>query len=90
MITRGCASCSPQQLAKETDCRESIPLRLHEDVEDNAVLIDRSPEVMSDAVDLEEDLVQMPFVAGPSTPSPQAIGILLCRTCRTSAGPFRS
>jgi hypothetical protein len=34
---------------------------LHEYVEDNDVLIYRSPEVVSDAVDLEEDFIQMPF-----------------------------
>src|SRR3954447_21048949 len=61
-------SC-PQQLAKETDRGETIPLRLHEDVEDYAVLIDRSPQVTSNTVDLEEDLIQMPFVPGPGTSS---------------------
>ena len=84
------ASSGPQQLAKEPDRGKTVALRLHENVEDNAVLIDGSPEIMSDAIDLEEDLVQMPFVAGSGTPSPQAIGILLCRTFRTSAGPSRS
>ena len=71
------ASGGPQQLAKEPDRGKAIPLRLHEDVEDNTVLIDGSPEIVSDAVDLEEDFVQMPFVAGSSAPSSQAVGILL-------------
>jgi hypothetical protein len=70
------APCCPQQLAKESDRGKPIPLRLHEYVEDNAVLIYRSPEVVSDAVDLEEDFIQMPFVAGSSTSSPKPIGIL--------------
>ena len=46
-----------QQLAKETNGGKAIPLRLHEDVEDDAVLIDCSPQVVSDAVDLQENLV---------------------------------
>ena len=66
------ASGCPQQPAKEPDGGKSISLRLHENVQDNALLINRSPEVVGDAVDLEEDLVQMPFVAGPGTPSSQA------------------
>ena len=40
-------SCSPRHPAKETYGRESIPPWLHKDVEHNAVLINRSPEVMS-------------------------------------------
>ena len=71
------ASCAPQQLAKEPDRGKPVPPRLHKDIQDDTILIDRSPEVVSDAVDLEEDLVQMPFVTGPGTPSPQAIDILL-------------
>ena len=57
------ASGCPQQPAKEPDGGKPISPRLHENVQDKAVLINRSPEVMRDAVDLEEDLVQMPFVA---------------------------
>lgn len=68
-------SC-PQQLAKEPDRGEPIPFRLYQDVQHNPVLIDCPPEVASDAVDLEEDFVQMPFVAGLGTPSPQTVGIL--------------
>lgn len=73
--TRMTTSRSPQQPAKEMYGRESIPPWLHKDVEHNAVLINGSPEVMSNAVDLEENLIQMPLVAGSSTPSPEAIGI---------------
>jgi hypothetical protein len=69
-------SC-PQKLAKKPNCGETIPLRLNENVQDDAVLIDRSPEIVSDAVDLEEDFVQMPFITGSSTPSSQAVSILL-------------
>jgi hypothetical protein len=34
-----------QQLAKEPDGSEPVPFRLRQDVENNAVLIDRSPEI---------------------------------------------
>jgi hypothetical protein len=46
-----------------------IPLRLDENVEDNAILIDRAPEIVRDAVDLQEHLVEMPFIAGSSSSS---------------------
>ena len=67
----------PQQLAKEPHGRETVALWLHQNIDDNTVLIDGPPEIMRDAIDIEEDLVQMPFVAGSGTPSPQAIGVLL-------------
>lgn len=73
---RFAASC-PQKLAKEADCSETIPLRLNQNIEHNTVLVDGSPEVVSDAVDFQEHLVQMPFVSGPSTPPPETVGILL-------------
>ena len=69
-------SRGPQQLAKESDRGKPIPPRLYKDVKNNAVLIDRSPKVMSDAVDFQEDLVQVPLVTGSSTPSPESGGIL--------------
>src|ERR1700761_3144972 len=64
-----------QQLAEESNGGKSIALWLHENIEDDAVLIDRSPKVVSHSVDLEEDFVQMPFVTGPSTTSPQTGGV---------------
>ena len=70
------SSCSLQQLAKETNRGEAIPFRLDEDVEDDAVLIDGSPEVVNDAVDLEEDLVQMPLITRSGTSSPEAVGVV--------------
>jgi hypothetical protein len=54
--TRFVAS-SPQQLAKEADRGEAIALRLHGNVENNAVLIDGSPQVVSDAINLQENFV---------------------------------
>jgi hypothetical protein len=66
----------PQKPAEESDGSETIPLRLDENIKNDTVLIDGPPEVMSGTVDLEEDLIQMPLVARPGTPSPQAIGEL--------------
>src|SRR6476620_9003590 len=65
----------PSQSATEAHGSKAIPLWLHEHVEDHAILIDGAPEIMRDAVDLEEHLVQMPFVSGTCTPSPEASGI---------------
>jgi hypothetical protein len=48
---------------------------LHQNVQDIAVLIHGSPQVMFLATDREEDLVQMPLVAGPRLPAPQRVGI---------------
>jgi len=62
---------SVQQSAEEPNGSKSIPLRLDENIEDNAILIDCSPKVMSHSIDLEEHFVQMPFVTGSSTTSPQ-------------------
>ena len=64
------APCAPQQLVTEPDGSKAIPFGLDQDVENNPVLIDSSPEIVSDAVDLEEHFIQMPFVAGSSTSSP--------------------
>ena len=62
----GCA----QQLTEEPHRRESVTLWLDENINDYTGLINRPPEVVRNAVDLEEDLVQMPFVAGPRTSFP--------------------
>jgi hypothetical protein len=61
-----------QQPAEETQGSESITLALDQDIDDDSMLIDGSPEIVGNAVDLKENLIQMPFVAGPSTTSSQA------------------
>src|SRR4051794_35250439 len=65
------ASVRPQQPAEELHCCESIAPRLHQNIDYDTILIDRSPEVVGDAVDLEEHFIEMPFVTGPATPLPQ-------------------
>jgi hypothetical protein len=65
-----------QKLAKESHRGKAIPLRLNQNIEDNAVLINSAPEVVSDAIDLEEDFIEMPFITGSGTSSPESVRIL--------------
>jgi len=64
-----------QQLAEEPDGSKSVPSWLDENIENDTVLVDRSPEIVGDSVDLEEDFIQMPFVTGPSATPSQTGGI---------------
>ena len=49
--------------------------RLHEDVEDVAVLVDRPPEILLVAVERHEQLIEMPRVSHPTAPSPERAGV---------------
>ena len=82
------SSCGPQQLAKEPDGGKPVPLWLHKNVQDDPVPIDGSPEVVSDAIYLQKDFVQMPFVSGPGTPSPQAIDVLFAELATPAPDRF--
>lgn len=53
------AACGAQQLAKKVDRRPAIPFGLHENIEHTPVLVDRAPEVVRQAVDLQKHSVQM-------------------------------
>src|SRR5947208_530795 len=81
--------CTPQ-LAEEPDGSKAIALWLHENSKDNTVLIDRSPKVVGDSVDLEEDFIQMPFVTRSERDVSADRRHTVCQTCRTSAGPFHN
>ena len=59
-----------QQFPEEPGGGPSIPSRLDQDVEDVAVLVDRSPQVMLATMQGDEQLIQMPRV--PETPAPLA------------------
>jgi hypothetical protein len=50
---------------KKRPGRGLVPPVLYEDVEDVAVLVDGPPQVLQLTVDLDEDLVKVPLVAGP-------------------------
>ena len=65
-----------QQLAEKTCGSPTVTTRLDEDIEDVAILIDGTPEIVSPSLDGDEDLVQVPDVAQPalSTPEPASVG----------------
>jgi hypothetical protein len=50
------------------------------------VLVDRAPQVVDRAVDADEDLVEIPFVAGLGSTLAQLVGVCLPETWRTTAG----
>ena len=86
-ITRGDAHCFLRSLRKKR-LAALAPGGLHEDVQHVAVLVDGPPQVLPIAVDLQEDLVQVPFVAGSGLAAAQAVRVRV-RTSRTSAGSSR-
>ena len=61
-------STALQQLPEEPHRSKTIPLGLHQNIDDGAVLIDGTPEIMLHSVDLQKHFVEEPFVAqlGPS------------------------
>ena len=61
----------PQQLAEKPHGRKTVALWLHQNIDDDTVLIDSAPKIMPDAINVEEDLIQMPFVSGPRPAFPQ-------------------
>ena len=65
-----------QERAKESRSSVAIPAGLEQDVDDVTVLIHRTPQILTPAVDRHEQLVQMPRVAdGPSvTAEPSRVG----------------
>jgi hypothetical protein len=66
-----------EELAEEFLCRLLVAPPLHEDVENVVVLIYRTPQVMTFAINCQEDLVQMSFIARSRASAMQAIGIIL-------------
>ena len=59
----GPLSLSSQQLEEEASSCTAIPARLHQNVDDIAILIDSSPEILLPASDLHEHLVQIPEIS---------------------------
>ncbi len=49
-------------------------MRLYQDVQDQAVLINCPPQLLPLAIDFQKYLVEMPFVPRPGTAPPQVIG----------------
>ena len=54
-----------QQLPKESSGRPPIAAWLYEDVEDLAVLVHGSPEILPSALDRQKEFVEIPGVAQP-------------------------
>ena len=52
-----------QQLAEKACGSPAVATRLDEDIDDVAILIDGTPEIVSPSLDSDEDLVQVPDVA---------------------------
>src|SRR4051794_14944392 len=53
---------SEQAFEEALGCR-GVPAILDQDIEDNAVLVHRAPEIMELAIDLQEHLMEVPSVA---------------------------
>ncbi len=64
-----------QQQAEESDRGAPIPSRLHQDVQDVAVLIGRSPQVLLPTIQCDEQLIKMPGVSETPAPLPEPAGI---------------
>jgi hypothetical protein len=50
-----------QQFAKEAQSSPTVTLRLNQNVDDHSIFIYGSPQIMLDAIHLDEDFVQVPF-----------------------------
>ncbi len=72
----GLASLTFQQLSEEAFSRTPIAARLDEDVDRVAVLIDRTPEIVSLALDGHEEFVQVSRVAQTTLVTFERTGVL--------------
>ena len=64
-----------QNLAKEAFGGSPVAVACDQDIEDVAILVDRSPKVMTLAADRDDQLVHMPDVTEPALSPPQSAGI---------------
>ena len=62
------------QPCQKTSCSIGIALWLNENIKDVAVRVDRPPKPVFSAVDWDDDLIQVPFVARDRSVAPDAIG----------------
>jgi hypothetical protein len=68
-----------EELAEELLGGLLIPPTLDQNVEDMAVLIDRSPQIMMLTLDCQKDLIQMPLIPRLQPAAAQLIGIRLAK-----------
>ena len=72
-----CRSFQPlQELAGEALGGSRVPTarRWHQDIQDIAILVHRSPGIAALPADIEEDLIHMPGIAQPTLPTAQTAG----------------
>jgi hypothetical protein len=68
-----------EELPKERLRSYCIPLALHQNIEEMAVLVDRTLEVIALTVDRQKDFVQVPLVPSSEVPTPQLIDVCLSK-----------
>jgi hypothetical protein len=68
-----------QQLTEELFRRLFIAPALHQDIQNIAMLVNCTPEIVLLALDGEEHLIQMPLIAGLATLPAQLVRILLAK-----------
>ena len=78
MITLG-AYCRPFSRREEPLGGFRIPSVLHEDIEDHAALIHGTPQIMLNALDPDEHLIEVPLVARLRPLASQTIGKALTK-----------
>jgi hypothetical protein len=61
-----------QQFPHQFQCRPLVPLALHQNVEDLALGVDRTPQVDQPTIDFDENLVKMPSGMRPG-PAPSKV-----------------
>ena len=64
-----------QQLAEKACGSPTVATRLDEDIDDVAILIDGTPEIVPPSLDGDEDLVQVPDVAQPALSTPESASV---------------
>lgn len=77
-----------EQLPEELFGRMLVPPTLHQDIEDVPLLIDRSPEIVSLAVNREKDFIQMPRVTWLGAPATQLVRVGLTKLAPPLANRF--
>ena len=71
----GYAALALQHLPENAHGGAPVPPRLHQDVEDVAVLVDRPPQILLTTVQRDEQLIEVPRVPEAPTPVPEPSGI---------------
>jgi hypothetical protein len=71
------ATISPHQLPQELESRPPIALLCNDDSKDFSFVVDRTPQIVGDAVDLYEDLIEVPspFGTAPTEGDPSLLDL---------------